>query len=225
MLVIGLAATQSRGGLIAALIALAVALIMLRGRRVAVLLVAGLAIGVMAVWGLGAPTAVERLATVDQDRGTGRIELWRAGWETAKEAPLAGVGLNNFMAETPRYARELDSLRFSEYLTRRPTYVHNQPLQMVADTGIVGLGLFLAVIVGSLLAARRAARRFEALGERALALLSQAAVIAMAAMLAALLFISNGHDRRLWLLLALGPALLAVATRLSTSRAIEARAR
>jgi O-antigen ligase len=222
MLTIGLGATQSRGGLLAAIVALFVALIRLKRRRVAVLLVAALAAGVLVTASsLGAPTGLDRVTTLERDRGTGRIELWRAGWETAKDAPLTGVGLNNFMAHSPRYVRELDSLRFSHFLTQRPTYVHNQPLQMLADTGIVGFGLFLAVILGSLAAAHRAAARFRAWNERSLAILAEATVVAMAAMLASLLFISHGHDRRLWLLLAMGPALLAVATRTSGGGALE----
>jgi hypothetical protein len=46
-----------------------------------------------------------------------------------------------------------------------------------------------------------------------MATLARTVVVAQVAMLAASFFISNGHDRRTWVLLALGPALVATATR------------
>ncbi len=71
--------------------------------------------------------------------------------------------------------------------------------------------LLLALLVAVVAAGVGAARRFELRGESSLATLTQAAVVATIGMLAAGVFLSNGADKRLWLLLALGPALAAMA--------------
>jgi O-antigen ligase len=90
---------------------------------------------------------------------------------------------------------------------------HSVYLQLLAETGVIGLTLFLVVVAGCLRAALVAGRRFDDLGERAMAGLARAAFVAMVGMLAASFFISNLTDRRMWILLALGPILLALASR------------
>ena len=55
---------------------------------------------------------------------------------------------------------------------------HNVYLQQLAETGVVGLVLLLVVFGASRGAAARAARRFDALGDPALATLARAVVSA-----------------------------------------------
>jgi hypothetical protein len=92
--------------------------------------------------------------------------------------------------------------------------VHNTYLELLTETGVVGLGLFLAVIVASPGAAWKPAPIFERRGDQALGTLSRGVFVAAAGVLEAAVFVSLGSDPVLWLLLALGPALLAVAARL-----------
>ena len=66
-------------------------------------------------------------------------------------------------------------------------------------------------MLGCLRAMWLAARRFEASGDTAMVVLAQAILVGLIGMLAASVFISDGNDQRLWLLFALGPALLAAA--------------
>jgi len=56
-------------------------------------------------------------------------------------------------------------------------------------------------------------KRFEASGRPELADLARAVLMGTVAMLVALFFISDGNDVRLWVLLAMGPALLTLAGR------------
>jgi len=88
---------------------------------------------------------------------------------------------------------------------------HNVYLQQLAETGIVGLALLLVVCAACAAGAQIAAGRFEAAGDRAMAALARASTVAMIGLLAASFFISNSTDKRLWIVLALGPALLAAA--------------
>jgi O-antigen ligase len=90
---------------------------------------------------------------------------------------------------------------------------HSVYLQLLAETGVIGLALFLVIAAGCLRAALAAARRFDELDELPMAGLARAAFVAMGGMLAASVFISNLTDRRMWILFALGPILLALACR------------
>ena len=90
---------------------------------------------------------------------------------------------------------------------------HNLYLQQLAETGVVGLALLLAIIAASCGAGMRAARRFDERGEPALAALARSSLVALIGFLTASLFISDGTDKRLWILLALGPTLWIVARR------------
>jgi O-antigen ligase len=91
-------------------------------------------------------------------------------------------------------------------------------LETASDGGFVGLGLFLSFIAGCLWAAWAAGRRFDRLGERELEALSTTALVACLGFLAASAFLSAGVDKRLWIMLALGPALYGIAVRRTPGR-------
>jgi O-antigen ligase len=98
-----------------------------------------------------------------------------------------------------------------QLIVDRPSFAHNTYLQLFAEEGIVGLALFLALVGASLRSAYSAANRFERRGQRDLSTLARAVLVATISMLAAGMFLSAALDQRLWLLLALGPALLTLA--------------
>ena len=211
-----LAATESRGGLLGALAALVAALVLARRQR---LQAAALGVCVIAAAGaffLASPSALHRVTTYNAG-GDGRAELWTVGWRMTRDHPVTGVGLAAFQTDAKNYVREPGNLQFVRLIVDQPHVAHNVYLQQVAETGIVGLLLLLAVIGTSVAAAGRAARRFDALGERSLATLARAVVVASIGFLTASLFISNGTDKRLWIILALGPALLGAAHRAPSS--------
>lgn len=211
LLIVGLAATQSRGGLLAMVVMTAGAMVLLRGYRVRIALALATLGTVLAVWFAANPAAFERLTDLDSGGGTGRSELWEVGWLLAGEHPVVGIGLNNFQVRSVEYARRPGELEFVEFIAERPLVVHNVYLQILVETGVVGAALFVALLAACLHAAWAAARRFDADGYDDLATLARAAFLGLAGTLVASVFLSNGGDRRLWLLLALGPALLAVA--------------
>ena len=67
------------------------------------------------------------------------------------------------------------------------------------------------IAIGSISAALRAARIYERRGDTAFELMSRGVALAVIALLTADFFITNEYEHLLWLLLALPPALLAVA--------------
>jgi O-antigen ligase len=207
-----LAATESRGGLIGALVALIAALVLARRQRVQAAAFGVFVIAAAGAFFLASPSALHR-ATHFNAGGSGRAELWTVGWRMTADHPVVGVGLAGFQTEAKNYVRPPGSLQFVRLIVDEPSVTHNVYLQQLAETGIVGLALLLAVIGSCLAAAGRAARRFDARGDPALAALARASVVAMIGFLTASLFISNSTDKRLWIILALGPALLGIARR------------
>jgi O-antigen ligase len=165
-----------------------------------------------AAWFAISPSALHRVSDFNGG-GTGRTELWTVGWRIYQEHPALGIGLNNFRVESNRYVRRPGKLEFVNLISERPDVVHNAYLQLLVETGPFGLALFLGVIAACLRATWLAARRFDALGDRRLSDLSRAVLVACIGMLSASFFLSNGADKRLWTILALGPALLAMAAR------------
>jgi O-antigen ligase len=207
---LGLAASGSRGAVVGAIATLAAALAVVRRPRVAVV-VAGSAIALAAIaaalW-LN-PSAWARSSSLEA--GSGRADLWKVAWHMAGDHPLTGVGPDNYPEVAGDYVRDVGPLQDVDLIAVEPHEAHNLYLQLLAETGVVGLALFVAFAVACLRSAWRAAQRFTVAGDRADAALARATVVASVGMLVSAAFISVPVDRRLWVLLALGPALLAAA--------------
>lgn len=154
ILAIGL--TGSRGGMVAATVALLVVpLSMTRltpGRLVSamVMLVAAGALAVAYV----PETTIERLATISTEVEGGRIggrgKLWRAGLQAYAEHPIAGFGTGHFKsAITP-------------ILGPAAQVAHNSFISVLVEQGIVGFALYMAM----LLAVLRSVSRLSGLEQR-----------------------------------------------------------
>jgi O-antigen ligase len=209
VLLVGFAATESRGGLVAAGIVVCVAAVVFVRQRRPVLIAFGAAVLVAGAWFALSPSALDRVTSLG-DGGAGRSTLWLVAWRIAKDYQPEGVGLNNFRQLAPDYVREPGSLRYVEQIDSAHV-VHNTYLQLLAETGLIGLGLFLTVAGACLAAARRAALAFHRLALADLSLISNVVLLAGVAVLSVQLFQSTGFDVRFWVVLGLGPGLLSLA--------------
>ncbi len=209
----GVMVTLSRAGLVALGLMLVAGLVIASRRRGAALIVALLVVlgtaGYFAF--LAPPGARERVTTVE--RGTGRLDLWQVGWRMFEAEPVRGVGAGNFEISSVHYLLEPGEVERSDFIVDKPKVAHNTYLQFLAELGIVGLLLFLSVVALALGSALRAARRFEQGGDSGAAALARGAALAVVGILAADFFASGQFSNQLWFLLALGPALLSVASR------------
>jgi hypothetical protein len=79
--------------------------------------------------------------------------------------------------------------------------------------GVIGLVPFLLILGFSLRCALLAAREFERSGDSAMDLISRSVFVGLIGILAADFFASEQFSKQLWLLLGIGPALLAMAQR------------
>jgi O-antigen ligase len=210
----GLVATRSRGGLIALGVACIVALVIWRGRRALMAAIVGLCVAAMGVAFVASPESYRRIFhTADSGSGSGRLDIWHVAWQVTISHPVFGVGLAQFPAVSPHYVNLPGPLLYVSLLVAKHIVVHNLFLQLWAETGIVGLLLFLTIVVISIASAFRAVSWFDEMHDEEMAALSRAAIAAMAATLAASFFLSNINDRRIWVLLALGPLLAGIAAR------------
>ncbi len=215
---VSLAATGSRGGMIAAVISAAAALAVSRGSRARLGAVIAVAVAVAGIWiAAAAPETLDRIREADTS-GTGRVDLWDVAWRMSEDHPWLGVGTNNFRAESPNYVRQPGSPNDIYLITENPHVVHNIYLQQLTETGIIGLVLLLALLTAVLRTTWRAIARLETQGVRDLVIIGRSILVAQVGTLSASVFLSNAYEQVLWILLALGPVLGAVAARVSGDR-------
>jgi O-antigen ligase len=140
-LVVGLVGSESRGGFVAFVLSVLALPLAARRRRQAVVLV--LLVGVLGVAWIGLDTL--RLHFESRGIKGSRIDFWADMLPMVKRFPLLGVGLNAFATAYPWY----------QTIWRRDWIgeAHNEYLQALLDTGVLGALLFGSLL---LLLVRRA---------------------------------------------------------------------
>jgi O-antigen ligase len=208
--VFGVFLTLSRGGLVALGASLAAAVVVAGRRRGAVLAVAACAVLTAVVYFGVFASAEARDRILEVEGGTGRTDLWTVGWRMVEDKPLGGVGAGNFPVASIHYLLEPGALLRDDFIVDTPLVAHNTYLDVLAQLGVVGLALFLAVLGFSLVCAARAIRYATEAGDRQLEILSRAIVVVLVGLLAADFFGSRQYSKQLWLLLSLCPVLLEI---------------
>jgi putative inorganic carbon (HCO3(-)) transporter len=207
--------TGSRGGVVA-LLAMIVAAILFSGRwrgRVALvsLIVGGFALYyIVAVAPQDVKQRIEQSSQGEQQQLEPRTTLWQIGERMIRAHPVTGVGAGNFSRQSKNYLLQPGALYRTDVIILVPSVTHNTYLQIGAELGLVGLGLFALVGVFSLTACLRAARNFRARGDPSGEVLSRCLAIGLVGILVADTFISQMYNKQLWLLLGIGPAMLAI---------------
>ena len=182
LLVVGIVASNSRGGFLAMSAALALLVLLRpwaaggrgparsgspadRGRpwRVGAGVVAFGALVALLLLALGdASPYGQRLATIlnPSDRGyQARSEVWESALAAWRDHPAWGTGFGSFAEATAPYNRRDRGTFWSA--------AENEYVQMLAEGGLIGLGLALVALAGILRLARRALVAARAPGERA----------------------------------------------------------
>ena len=142
----------------------------------------------------------------------------------AEANPVIGVGAGNFRATSIHYVLEPGVTPRSDLIVDNPLVVHNTYLETLVELGVVGAALFLGVIGLCLAALAKAVASFKRSRDREMEVLARGLLVALGGILVADFFISEQFSKALWLLLALGPAMLVVARRVERDRAAEVAA-
>jgi O-antigen ligase len=146
VLMVGLLATHSRGGLLAfAAGSLAVLAFLRRGRAAALALMAG----VVLIGLLWVDVGATRTAFVSRGLRQSRFALWADAIRMFPRFPALGAGFNAFGTSYTQY----------QTIERYEWYgeAHNEYLQALLDMGVVGAALLAALLLRLLRAAVRAA--------------------------------------------------------------------
>ncbi len=76
-----------------------------------------------------------------------RFVMWRTGIDIIKEHPLLGTGMGTFKKIHPKYqGKYLETKKYGRF-KGLSKFIHNDYLEITANTGILGLGTFLWLIV------------------------------------------------------------------------------
>jgi O-antigen ligase len=211
--------TLSRAGLIALVIAMFVAVIVAGRWRAQVFAVAALVITTLVVFFAFVATQHQRdrVTSVGTGSTTGRSDIWTIGWRMVQAHPVNGVGVGQFQTSAVHYLIAPGTIQRSDLIIEKPKVAHNIYLHVLAEMGVVGLVGFVLILGFGLRCALRAAWAFRRRGDPAMELLSRAVFVGIVGILSADFFASEQFSKQLWLLLGLGPALLAMANRAGDS--------
>ncbi|MCK5803141.1 MAG: O-antigen ligase family protein [Lentisphaeria bacterium] len=136
----------SRGGLLAMLVGVGVVvLVTLRGHPVMATATAVIAVAVLFVLVLWPSVAVQkRVQTLtggaNTSSGQARIQTWRDSVRLWRDYRLAGCGQEAFRPVFPLYKSRCGNATF--------THAENDYVQLLADGGVIGVGLLLALLWG-----------------------------------------------------------------------------
>jgi O-antigen ligase len=203
--------TLSRAGLIALAVAM-VALVAVAGRwRPAAAIAATLTVISLVCFFAVLATPEQRGRVTEVAGGSGRSDIWTIGWRMVQANPVKGIGVGQFQSSAVHYLIAPGTIQRSDLIITAPKVAHNIYLQVQAEMGVIGFVPFVLILGFSLRCALRAARLFERRRETTMELLSRAVFVGLVGILTADFFASEQFSKQLWLLLGLGPALLAMA--------------
>lgn len=110
-----------------------------RGRRRVQIGVMAVVVCVLLVPVLAGPEIRERFLSIQQhevdDSANSRKQSWAAAWKIALDNPVFGVGVRNANLFSQQYGADMEGRT-----------IHNNYLQIAADEGFVGCGLYLAML-------------------------------------------------------------------------------
>jgi hypothetical protein len=138
------------------------------------------------------------------DVGSGRYDFWRVALDAAIAHPIGGLGQDNFADYYVKRRRT----------SEEPQWTHSLEMRLLAHTGFVGFGLFVAFVIAGLAAAIATRRRGSSLTQ----------AVAGAALLPFVVWLVYGSVDWFWEVPALsGPALgfLGMAAALGRDEALE----
>jgi len=218
---LGLGLTFSRTGLIVQAIVLALVWIRVARER-GFLMLAGSAVALCLITLLMPTTFYKRVNSIvpaierQQDTFGVRMRLWNVGLRMIQERPVFGVGPGNFPIGAQRYIHgDIRLVGLS---------AHNAYMELAAETGLVGAGLFVAILLAALAQTRRALRVARSIGARDMEMFAIMNEIALLAFAVHALTGGVEIQKFLWLLVGMSFALGRIAVPLGEkARAASAR--
>jgi putative inorganic carbon (hco3(-)) transporter len=207
----GILVSLSRGGLIGTACALVFAIFVAgRWRKRVLALCAALAVLAVGYFAfVAAVPAQQRVLNVTREGGSGRLTLWTVGGRMVAAHPVQGVGAGQFELVSVHYLLRPGQLE-GQFILSNPKVAHNTYLNVTAELGFIGGLLFVAILAVCVGCTLLALKRVREAGDERMEILICGLVVGTGGYLVTLMFISVEYAKLLWILLALGPVVLAI---------------
>jgi O-antigen ligase len=206
---LGILLSLSRGGLLGLAGAIVVAIVVAgRWRPQVIAFALATAVAAIGYFALFASLpAKERVTNVGG--GTGRLDLWTVGWRMVEAHPTRGVGTGQFQTASVHYLLRPGAIQRGDFILSTPKVAHNTYLNILAELGVIGGVLFAGIVLFSVGCMHLAARELHRRGDEGFEILVRGLLTGVGGYLVTLMFISENYSKLLWVVLALGPAVLA----------------
>ncbi len=179
------ALTESRGGFLA-LVATVGVLVMQSRQKVLALVMAPVAAVLFFI--LVPASFIERIETIKDPKdgsSQGRLQAWGTGFNMVNANPMTGVGYRNFQLAYRRYSGDP---------TQTVRVAHNSYVQLMAESGYPALGVFLFMILLTVIKGRSLQKRLRHIPElRWFSNYSRAIEASLAGYVIAATFLNRAH--------------------------------
>ncbi|MFM2577837.1 O-antigen ligase family protein [Vibrio fortis] len=191
-------ATQSRGGLLGSIAVLGIfALSIIRSKVTLISLGAIAAVGLYFAAGISDRASGGAAEAGIDASAMGRLYAWEAAFKMALDNPLTGVGLNNFYSNYFFYSPHWDGLNHA---------VHSTWFGVLAETGFLGLTVFIILIGSLLITARKTLNQIKDNGNSVNPILYSSAFAVYAGLIGTIVsgtFLTQGFNWPIYILSAL----------------------
>ena len=204
-------ATQSRGGLLAILAVSGVfGLYKVKSKLLLISIGMVALVGLLAMAGISDRSSGGAGESGIDESAAGRLYAWQAAFNMANTHPLTGVGLNNFTSNYFFYSPHWDGMNHA---------VHSTWFGVLAETGYIGLIVFVTLAVKLVLGMRRLVNALVPLYEsqRCSAVIfatAQSTLAGLAGFMVSGTFLTQGFTWPLYILLALSVAVTQAGNRI-----------
>lgn len=142
----------------------------------------------------------------EQDESVqGRFTSWKVAGNIIKAKPLTGIGFNRMVKEYNNYTKGIKNEQGTEEHFARVT--HNSYLQIWAESGTIAYGLFMFMIVGSILAMEGTRRKAKRNGQEWAVRYADAIQVSMTSFMIGATFLNRAHFDFLYQLVIVGACL------------------
>lgn len=161
-------------------------------------------------WLVLTPAGSSIFARITDGDSSGRSSLWQVAIRQFEAHPWTGVGIGNYPATAHQYLAGISDL---DLFLRDPRVVHSTPLELLAELGAVGFGLYYAFVIGCLWCGMRAVRIARTGSDQLLQAASRGVVAATLSAVASTIFLSGQYQELAWVLFACCVVTLVIAQR------------